>query len=120
MINPGEENIEKRDMLFNISATDVYSCRVRIYSANSGRLLQTVGVPGRGGGQLCKPVDVCYDGRGHLVVLEEGRVQVFSKKGEFIRAQTLKNNLHAVSSIGEFLFISDSYSVTKFLWKLHN
>ena len=93
---------------------------MRIYSANSGRLLQSFGVRGRGGGQLERPADVCYDRKGNLVVLDEGRVQVFTKKGEFIRAQTVKNNLHAVSSIGEFLFISDVYSVTKFAWKLHN
>ena len=91
---------------------------VRIYSVNSGRSLEYFGVKGKGTGQLNKPVDVSWDKEGHLLVLDEGRVQVFTKKGEFVRALAVKSKVHALSVIGQSLFISDVYSVTKYVWKI--
>ena len=36
---------------------------------------------------LDKPIDLSWDTQGHLLVLDDGRVQVFTEKGDFLRAQ---------------------------------
>ena len=92
--------------------------RIRIYSANSGRALQCFGMRGRANGQLEKPIDVSWDTQGHLLVLDEGRVQVFSETGEFLRSQKVKENLNGMNAIGQCVLLYDTYCVTKFIWKI--
>ena len=92
--------------------------RIKIYSANSGRSLQCFGMRGRANGQLEKPIDVSWDTQGHLLVLDEGRVQVFTENGEFLRSQKVKENLNGMSAIGQCVLLSDTYCVTKFIWKI--
>ena len=93
-------------------------CRVRIYSAWSGRSLQCWGRQGKGAGQLEKPVSVCWDSQGHLLVLDEGRVQVFTQAGEFIRAVKVKEHLCDISALGQFVLLANTYSINKFVWKI--
>ena len=95
-----------------------FNCRIRIYSANSGRSLQSFGMQGRAAGQLEKPVDVSWDTQGHLLVLDEGRVQVFTERGEFVTAQKVNSSLHAMSAIGQCVLLSDTFCVTKSIWKI--
>ena len=92
--------------------------RIRIYSANSGRSLQSFGMQGRAAGQLEKPIDVSWDTQGHLLVLDEGRVQVFTERGEFVTAQKVNSSLHAMSAIGQCVLLSDTFCVTKCIWKI--
>jgi len=101
-----------------LAVADTGNSRVRIYSASSGRSLQCFGRQGRAQGQLDKPVDVSWDSEGHLLVLDEGRVQVFTEKGEFIRAVKLKEHMNGMSAIGSCVLLCDTYSVNKLIWKM--
>ena len=77
-----------------VAVADTGNNRVRIYSAGSGRLIQQFGMRGRGNGQIERPMGVAWDPVGPgasegllpLLVLDEGRVQVFSSAGEFLRS----------------------------------
>ena len=49
---------------------------------------------------LEKPIDLSWDTQGHLLVLDDGRVQVFTEKGDFLRAQKVTEHLNGMSAIG--------------------
>ena len=80
--------------------------------------LQCFGMRGRANGQLEKPIDVSWDTQGHLLVLDEGRVQVFTENGEFLRAVKVKEHLTGMSAIGQCVLLSDTYCVNKMIWKI--
>eukprot|EP00090_Calanus_glacialis_P006939 TRINITY_DN15420_c0_g1_i1.p1 TRINITY_DN15420_c0_g1~~TRINITY_DN15420_c0_g1_i1.p1 ORF type:complete len:649 (-),score=159.41 TRINITY_DN15420_c0_g1_i1:13-1755(-) len=101
-----------------VAVADTGNCRIKIYSANSGRSLQCFGMRGRANGQLEKPIDVSWDTQGHLLVLDEGRVQVFTENGEFLRAVKVKEHLTGMSAIGQCVLLSDTYCVNKMIWKI--
>lgn len=59
--------------------------RVKKYNS-SGTLIQTIGTPGSGAGQLNFPMDVALDASGNLYVLENGnhRISKFAPNGTFV------------------------------------
>ena len=89
-----------------------------MYSANSGRSLLSFGDAGKGDGQLEKPVDVCFDGQGQILVLDEERLQVFNAAGEFVKSHSVKENLVGMTFNDKAVLLYDTYSVSKCVWKL--
>ena len=59
-----------------------------------------------------------WDTQGHLIVLEEGRLQVFTEKGEFVRAIKAKDQVHGMASIGQCVLLYETYHVNKLIWKI--
>ena len=76
------------------------------------------GRQGRARGELDKVLDVSWDQQGNIMVLDQGRVQVFTQAGEFIRAVKVKEHLSGISAIGQFVLLSNTYSVNKMKWKI--
>ena len=67
---------------------------------------------------LEKPIDLSWDTQGHLLVLDDGRVQVFTEKGDFLRAQKVTEHLNGMSAIGQCVLLYDTYCVNKMIWKI--
>lgn len=70
----------------NIFITDGYAnCQVHSYSPE-GKYLQSWGAPGTGPGQFMLPHGVWLDRRGRVLIADRqnDRVQVFTRRGEFI------------------------------------
>ena len=89
-----------------------------MYSANSGRSLQCFGLRGKANGYLEKPIDVCWDTQGHILVLDDGRIQVFTEKGEFVRVVKTKEQSNGMSAIGQCVLLYETYHVNKLIWKI--
>jgi len=101
-----------------VAVADTGNHRIRVYSANSGRSLQCFGLRGKANGYLEKPIDVCWDTQGHILVLDDGGIQVFTEKGEFVRVVKTKEQSNGMSAIGQCVLLYETYHVNKLIWKM--
>eukprot|EP00058_Branchiostoma_floridae_P002401 XP_002587889.1 hypothetical protein BRAFLDRAFT_87276 [Branchiostoma floridae] len=68
----------------NILVLDYNSNSVYV-NDESGKFLFQFGGWGTGEGQLVSPHDICTDSSGHILVADYGRIQIFTRHGEFVR-----------------------------------
>lgn len=119
-----------------VYVTDVKQHVLKIFDLN-GKLLSTVGKPGRAEGQLNAPNAVTVDKEGNIYVTDTGnqRVQVFDKDGKFVkiingsvdgRGQSVfvnprgvgvddQGNVYVVNNLTHRLHIFDKDGKTKFI-----
>lgn len=100
-----------------LAVVDKGNTRIRIFSVKSGRQLQCFGYAGKSNGQFEKPLDLAWDPLGHLLVLDEERIQVFTEAGEFLRSFKTKAGINAMQVVGSCLLLSDTYCVIKTILK---
>jgi len=97
----------------NIAVADTGNHRVRIFSAKSGRPIQSFGMRGDGNGQLEKPVSLTFDPKGNILVLDNERIQVFSGTGEWIKGVPMRDSLNGLTMADTSLLLYDTYSVVR-------
>jgi len=102
----------------NIAVADTGNHRVRIFSAKSGRPVQSFGMMGDGNGQLEKPVSLTYDPKGNILILDNERIQVFSGAGEWIKAVKVRDSLNGLAVAGDSLILFDTYAVVRCTWRV--
>jgi len=102
----------------NIAVADTGNHRVRIFSAKSGRPIQSFGMRGDGNGQLEKPVSLSFDPKGNILVLDNERIQVFSGNGEWIKGVPMRDSLNGLTMTDNSLLLYDTYSVVRCTWRV--
>jgi len=101
-----------------IAVADTGNHRVRIFSAKSGRPIQSFGMRGDGNGQLEKPVSLSFDPKGNILVLDNERIQVFSGTGEWIKGVPMRDSLNGLTMADDSLLLYDTYSVVRCTWRV--
>eukprot|EP00058_Branchiostoma_floridae_P002417 XP_002587905.1 hypothetical protein BRAFLDRAFT_87293 [Branchiostoma floridae] len=105
----------------NFLVTDLINHCVYVYD-ESGKFLFQFGGKGSGEGQLWNPHGICTDSSGHILVADYGRIQIFTRHGEFVR--TIRTGSEpeglAVGPEGQLVVTDwDNHTVTAFpdwLW----
>jgi len=101
-----------------IAVADTGNHRVRIFSAKSGRPIQSFGMRGDGNGQLEKPVSLSFDPKGNILVLDNERIQAFSSIGEWIKGVPMRDSLNGLTMADNSLLLYDTYSVVRCTWRV--
>jgi tripartite motif-containing protein 71 len=95
----------------NLVNADFGNGRVQAWN-DKGRLLWTLGSKGTGPGQFTEPQDVAFGPDGHLLVVEDTRVQVFNAQRELVGvwpAAPGPDHLGALALDGDHLWVEAPY-----------
>ena len=65
-----------------ILVADQLNHRIQRFNVQTGNVVKTFGKKGKGKGEFQRPLSVCMDGEGRVVVVVNRRIQVLTKDGE--------------------------------------
>ena len=68
-------------------------------------------------GYFEKPVDVAWDSKGNLLVLDDTRIQVFSETGQLLREERVKETASGILVSGLNVLLCETYSLNKHTWR---
>lgn len=84
-----------------VFVADMLQGNVKVFNRSTGALVRTLGRPGDGPGEFRRPLTLAFDGRGHLLVLDNGRsvLAVRDTAGPAISEQLIPGQLMGMAAI---------------------